>query len=294
MPDNLVQLGQQFGEFVAFAVIAVFFMWIAKLWRDWRTPFDDNDLVDDKKNMAVGIRRAGLYLGIVIGMMGALAGPSMGFVRDVLTLLVEGAIVLVCLLVAQFINDKVILHSVNNNGEVEKGNSSIGLIELGSYVATGLILNGSFSGEGGEAAASGAYVLEGVPSALAFFALGQIVLVIVFLIYELITPFNVREEILDSNNAAGLAAAGMFIALGIILRASIAGPFVNWANDLASFGISAAFGIVLLLVFRKVIDWLFLPHTSLAIEVHRDRNVAAIALAQGAIIAVALIIGAAI
>ena len=61
-----------------------------------------------------------------------------------------------------------------------------------------------------------------------------------------------------------------------------------------SFALYAVIGILVLLLFRKVIDWLFLPNTNLATEVARDRNVAAIAMAQGAIIAVALVISAAI
>ncbi|MCP4219508.1 MAG: DUF350 domain-containing protein, partial [bacterium] len=154
---------------------------------------------------------------------------------------------------------------------------------MANYIATGLIIWGSFSGEGG-----------GVLSALIFVALGQVVLLILFMIYQAITKFDIKAEIKKGNAAAGLAAGGILIALAVILRASLAGPFVSWTADLIGFGISAAAGIILLLVMRLLVDWLFLPNTTLQVEIERDQNVAAIAITEAIIIAVAIIISSVI
>ncbi len=40
-------------------------------------------------------------------------------------------------------------------------------------------------------------------------------------VFDLITPFKFNEEIKERNPAAGLIVAGLFIAIAIIVRASI-------------------------------------------------------------------------
>jgi len=127
---------------------------------------------------------------------------------------------------------------------------------------------------------------------VAFFAAGQAALLLCGWCYELFTPFNVREEIAKGNAAAGTALAGMLVALGVILRASIAGPSMGWGEDFAAFGLFTVYGIVMLLIFKRAIDIFLLPGTSLAVEVERDRNVAALALTEGSLVAVAVIISA--
>jgi hypothetical protein len=60
--------------------------------------------------------------------------------------------------------------------------------------------------------------------------------------------------------------------------------------DLISFGMAAAFGIVMLLIFKKLTDIFLLPNADLSVEVARDKNVAALALTEGVVIAMAVII----
>jgi len=268
---------------VVFVVVALCFMYLLKVWRDWRTPFDSDHELSEQKNLAVGLRRAGLYVAVAIGMIGALSGPSLGFARDLIDFVIDGVLVVILLNLARFITDALMVRKVNHDTAVEQGNAAVGFVEAGSYLATGLVLYGSFTGEGGM-----------VWSPIVFFVLGQAVLLAIYELYQWITPFHVTEEIEKGNVAAGLAVGGILTAQGLILSASIAGPFTGWSADLASFAISALMGVILLLVTRKVIDWLFLPHTTLEIEIERDQNVAALALTEGMIIAVAIIISAVI
>jgi uncharacterized membrane protein YjfL (UPF0719 family) len=282
---NLVDLVTTGLQNMVYALIVFVFMYIAKIWRDLVTPFNDDEHIVEIQNHAVGLRRAGLYIGLAIGMSGALTGPSLGFGSDVLTLVVDGVIVLVCMIVAQKVCDSLMLHKVKNNYEVgTKHNTAVGFVEAGSYVASGLILYGAFSGEGG-----------GLLSAVIFFAIGQLALLILFWLYQAITPFDVVQEISSENGsinlAAGVAVCGMLISLGYILKSSISGPFTGWGTDLLAFAVSLVVGIVALLVFRLLIDALFLPKTTLAEEIKRDHNVGGLVLTQGAVFAVALIIG---
>ena len=277
-----------------YVVVGIFFIWLVKRVDDWRTKAFDDDVHIDDGNVAVGLRRAGLYLGIAIALSGAMGGSSNGFFIDLIQLLVDGLIITGFMFSSRSINDFIMLSNINNDEECVKefprsdgsklvGNTAVGMVEAGMYIATGFILNGSISGAGGT-------FFQSIASVILFFILGQIVLLVFGFLYELITPFNVRNEIKDNNLAAGIGLGGILIALGIILRSSISGPFTGWANDLAGFGIYAAFGIVMLLICRIVVDKLLLPTTNIATEVKEDRNVAALIVVASAINAVAIII----
>ncbi|MCK5100687.1 MAG: DUF350 domain-containing protein, partial [Desulfobacteraceae bacterium] len=182
-----------------------------------------------------------------------------------------------------YINDKIMLGHINNDQECMKGNAAVGVVEACMYIATGFVINGSLSG-------LSTSLIEGVVSTIVFFILGQFVLLVFGYLYEVITPFNVRDEIKNNNLAAGISLGGILVALGIILRASIEGPFTGWGTDIVNFGIYALYGIIMLLVCRSVIDKILLPTTKIAVEITEDKNVAALLVAESAIIAVAIII----
>lgn len=287
---TLTSLGQGF----VYVVVGILFVWLVKKVDDWRTKEFDDDVHIDDGNTAVGLRRAGLYLGVAIALSGPMSGGSKGFLMDLIQLLVDGTIIAGFMFSSRFINDAIMLSHVNNDEECVRvfsrpdgsqvvGNTAVGMVEAGMYIATGFILNGAFSGTGGT-------FIQGIASAVLFFILGQATLLIFGYLYELITPFNVRDEIKNNNLAAGIGLGGILTALGIILMASISGPFTGWANDLIGFGIYALFGIIMLLIFRVVIDRLLLPTTDIATEVKEDRNVAALVVVESAIIAVAIIV----
>ncbi|MCG8567740.1 MAG: DUF350 domain-containing protein [Desulfobacterales bacterium] len=281
-----------------FALVGIGFIFLAKRLDDWRTrDFDDDRHIDDG-NVAVGLRRAGLYLGLAIAMAGALSGSSSGFWLDLVYLIVDGLIITGFLFSSRTVNDLVMMGHIDNDAECVReftlpdgrtvtGNTALGMVEAGMYIATGLILNGSLSG-------GVSSFFQSLMSALVFFIIGQAVLLLFGLLYELITPFNVREEIKRNNLAAGIGLGGILIALGVILMSSLSGPFTGWGRDLASFAIYTVFGMILLLGFRSLVDRVLLPTTNLATEIKTDQNVAALVVVESAIIAVAVIIAYAI
>jgi uncharacterized membrane protein YjfL (UPF0719 family) len=272
-----------FGKGFVFVIISVLIIGIAKFMADRRTvEFDDDAHIDDG-NLAVGLRRAGLYLGIAIALSASIGGASVSFLSDVITLVADGVLILICLFSCRFINDKIMLGPINNDQECMKGNAAVGVTEACMYIATGFVLNGSLSG-------TNSNLMESVLSTIVFFILGQLVLLIFGYLYEVITPFNVRDEIKNNNLAAGIGLGGILVALGIILRSSIEGPFTGWGDDIANFGMYALYGIIMLLIFRAIIAKMLLPTTKLSVEIVEDKNVAALLVAESAIIAVAIII----
>ena len=63
---------------------------------------------------------------------------------------------------------------------------------------------------------------DGIIGALIYSALGLIILLIGFKVFDLATPFSLNKEIAEDNNvAAGVAVAGIMIALGLIVASAI-------------------------------------------------------------------------
>jgi len=282
------------GQGLMYVILGVFFIWLVKKVDDWRTRDFDDDVEIDNGNMAVGLRRAGLYLGIAIALSGAMKGASNGFFLDFFQLLTDGLVITGLMFSSRFVNDYIMLGNISNDkecikiittpeGKKIKGNSAVGMVEAGMYVATGFILNGAISGTGGT-------FIEGITSAVFFFILGQMALLLFGFLYELTTPFNVRSEIQNNNLAAGIGLGGTLMAFGIILMASLSGPFTGWTHDILSFCLYTVYGIIMLLVFKTVIGRLLLPTTTIAVEIKEDRNVAAMIVVECAINAVAIII----
>ena len=271
------------GQAVVFAAVAFAFMWIAKQFLDRRVlrHYDADREIAESQNLAVSLRRAGLYLGVAIGMLGALSGGGGDFVADLLEMALEGASVVIFLFVGQSITDRVVVPGIRNAEALRDGNVAVGLVELGISVATGLIAYGSFVGEGG-----------GLLSAVVFFALGQLALILLAIAYERITPYHVLDGVRSGNVAAGLMLGGMLLAFGFILNASLSGSFVGWVEDLTSFAASAAMGITLLLLLQWPIDRIFLPGTTLQNEIETSPNPAAVAVAVSVKVALAIVISA--
>jgi uncharacterized membrane protein YjfL (UPF0719 family) len=84
------------------------------------------------------------------------------------------------------------------------------------------------------------------------------------------------EKIKEGNVPAGIELAGDLLALGFILRASIAGPSEGWANDLISFAFSGGYGTVLLLVLSWIADQVFLRNTTDKTRMEQNNHAAVV------------------
>ena len=231
------------GIAAAYSTAVLLFMIVARVVSGLLFRPAGTERIRDDVNFALALRHAGMYLAIAIAMTAVFRDGVRGFVPDLAAFVKDGALVVVVLIVAQKINDWCIVPGVHNDTAVAAGNAAVGLTEFGSYVATGLIASVSF-GDG-----EVSWV-----TAIVFFALGQIALLVVFWVQELLLPGSFVKEVGQGSAGAGVTVAGVLIALGIILRESIAGPFLGWQVSLTAFAIYAGVGIVLLTIFQEIFN----------------------------------------
>lgn len=243
--------------------IAIF--WLAKWVANRLTPYNINHEISEKDNKAVAVAFAGYLLAITIIFAGSLLGPTKGLIQDLTSVASYSVIGIILLNISSVINDKLILPKFNNTKElVEDQNAGTGAVLAGSYIASGLIVAGSIHGEGG-----------GLETALVFFVLGQLALIIFAKIYNKITSFDIHEEIEQDNVAVGVAMGGAFIALGIILMNGSSGNFISWQYNLSYFLVSSLVAFTLLPIFRFFMDKILMPHYDVDHEIHHDRNLGA-------------------
>lgn len=261
---------------IMLAALVILFLFLSKKIADVITRFDDDAQVRQNNNLAVALRRFGVFVGMCTALQVLVADVSS--YRDVTFFCIYALIVVIAFFIAHFINEFIIIPKISNNELIKQGNITTGLIEAGSFIATGMLLNGAFTGYAG-----------GIVSAVVFFFLGQIFMIAAIHVHERIYRFHVVECVKEDKVSAGVAVAGLLAAYSIILRASIAGDFTGWINSLTSFALSAATGIIGLIIFERIAVLIFLPKTSIG-DAIRGGNIAAIVLVQSITIALSLII----
>jgi len=220
----------------------------------------DYDLVKelvDEDNPAVALAISGYYAGLVISVGGSLVGPSFGIIQDVIDLVVYGALSILLLNISWFICDKFILYKFKIQDElIRDRNQGTGAVSFGISIASGLIIFGAISGEGGN-----------IWTAITFWIIGQIILIVAGLIYNLIISYDLHTEIENDNIAAGISFGGALISIGIIIGIAAEGDFYSWSTDLPWFIFMSVVGVVLLPVIRIITDKVLLPTVNLSDEI---------------------------
>lgn len=274
--DNLVSAA-------IFIIVFFIFFFIGKvindlLHREYKLNFE----LVEKDNAALALAVVGYYFGLVLAIGGTIAGPSVGLVEDLYDLVIYGILSIILLNISWFLCDKLILYKFRVSEElIRDHNQGTGVVSAGISVASGFIIYGAVSGEGGS-----------IWTVLVFWALGQVLLILAGLVYELITPYNIHEEIEKDNVAAGVSFAGALVSIGVIIGLAGEGDFTAWSIDLPVYIGFAVLGLILLPIIRLLTDKVLLPTVKLSDEISAQEkpNVGAAYIEAFSYIAAAFII----
>ena len=274
--DNLVSAA-------IFIIVFFIFFFIGKvindlLHREYKLNFE----LVEKDNAALALAVVGYYFGLVLAIGGTIAGPSAGLVEDLYDLVIYGILSIILLNISWFLCDKLILYKFRVSEElIRDHNQGTGVVSAGISVASGFIIYGAVSGEGGS-----------IWTVLVFWALGQVLLILAGLVYELITPYNIHEEIEKDNVAAGVSFAGALVSIGVIIGLAGEGDFTAWSIDLPVYIGFAVLGLILLPIIRLLTDKVLLPTVKLSDEISAQEkpNVGAAYVEAFSYIAAAFII----
>jgi uncharacterized membrane protein YjfL (UPF0719 family) len=214
----------------------------------------------ENDNLAFAIAHAGYFIGILLAIGAAIVGDSNGLIQDLIDISTYGLLGIVLLNISTIVTDKILLRKFSTQKEIiEDKNAGTGVIEAANAIASGLIIMGAVTGEGQTG-------MNGYLSALMFWAIGQVAVVVLTLVYNLITPYNVHDEIEKDNVAVGVGFAGVIIAISNLVFFAIKGDFEGWTDTFINIGFEVGIGIVMLPVFRFIADKVLLPGQKLTDE----------------------------
>ncbi len=248
------------------------------LHREYRLNFE----LVEKDNAALALAMAGYYFGLVLAIGGGLVGPGVSIIDDLMDLCIYGLLGIVLVNVSWYICDKLILFRFNVSEElIRDHNQGTGVVSAGVSIASGFIIFGSVQGEGGS-----------IWTVIGFWAIGQVILILAGLIYNLITPYSIHDEIEKDNVAAGVSFAGALVAIGAIIGFAAESDFESWAINLPDYLGYAALGLALLPLIRFLTDKVLLPTVNLTDEIagQQKPNVGAAYIEAFSYIAAAFII----
>ncbi len=215
-----------------------------------------------RDNPALALAVGGYYFGLVLAIGGTLAGPGLGIVDDLIDLFIYGFLSIVLLNVSWLLCDKIILYKFKTSDElIRDQNPGTGVVIFGICVASGLVIFGAVTGEGGS-----------IWTAIAFWGIGQIMLMLAGRVYSLMVPYSIHDEIEKDNIAAGVSFAGALVSMGVIVGLAASRDFHSWSDDLPEFAIISLSGLVLLPPVRFLTDRVLLPTVKLTDEIARQEK----------------------
>ena len=141
----------------------------------------------------------------------------MSFVlHELVSVSIYSVLGIILMLLGSFLVDLVIPCSFPE--EIKKGNTAIGWISAGVYVAIGIIIRAAIASPSSSIREIEATLVGGLLSTVYYYALGAIFLMIGYVILKLINrKYDLNTEVGNGNAAAGIMVFGMFVGLGFVI-----------------------------------------------------------------------------
>jgi uncharacterized membrane protein YjfL (UPF0719 family) len=255
---NIIELSHSLGYILSGFVIFI----IGKIaFKQLHPKINIQQELVEKDNFAFIISYVGYFAALTIAIGGSIVGESYGFLIDIQHIFIYGIAATILLLIAAWISNKVILNKFDLKKEIiTDKNEGSGIIEAAIYIANGLILYGALIGESET-------LIEGISTFLAYWAIGNIVLIIASKIFIAWMSYSIHDEVEKDNVAAGVSFAGAILAIGIITMNAILDPFVDWSTTLIDISLQTVMGCILLPIMRVFADKILLPGRKLTDEI---------------------------
>ena len=296
MVDTFIETLEYFPRGLVYVALGIVVLYIAKWILDLVTPYHVGDQLGEKGNTALGLSITGYFLGVIIVFVAVLYTPfgageeyqwqfDADFGYDVLEVFLYSLGAIAVLNLTRFLVDRLVLFKFKVEKEViEDQNAGSGAVEMAVYIAVALIIAASLAGyEVTPLGAVAPSILDEIIRSVAFFLLGVVVLVLYALYYQVVTAYDIHDEIEKDNVAVGVAMAANLIAIAIVVFKAVTGEFVGWGESLISFATFAVIGFILLLVVRWIIDKAIFPRVKVAEELSEARNLS-VAFVVGSIV----------
>jgi len=214
-----------------------------------------------RDNKAVTLYFTGFVGSVALILEGVLEGPSTGLVQGMVDLALWALIGIVLLLVAGWMNDRLILRGIDAKEEMlVKGNLSVAVVGVGSLIGSAAMIRAIITGE------SLGWGLD-LGLTVFYFLVGQFSFWVYGLVYQKITSYDDLAQIKGANVAAGITLGANLGAMGFLMAVPLSQSYsLLWY--LAWFVVANA----TLAGFRFVMDIAMIHSQKLDQEIEQDQN----------------------
>ncbi len=261
--NYLSALDNLFTALIYLLVSFVLFLVGKKVYQLINRDIDLDDELVEKDNLAFSFAHVGYYIGLIIAISGVFAGGGVDHLLDnIIDISIYGMLSIILLNVSMIISDKVILRKFSIKKEIiEDQNVGTGVIEGATCVANGLIINGVLSEN-----------QDNFLGIIALWLVAQIALILVGLIYNAITSYDIHEYIEKDNVAVGIGYAGAIIAIGNLVRFGAQMEADSWIMVGENMLLETGVGLLMLPLARILTDKILLPKRNLTDEIiHQEK-----------------------
>jgi uncharacterized membrane protein YjfL (UPF0719 family) len=247
-------------------------------------PFGFDNELTSRDNPAFGVYFAGYIVGLAIALAGTLSGLGDDLVENLTNIAINSLLAIVLMRLSTFVNDWLVLYKFDDKKEIiEDRNAGTSFVYVGSFLATGLMINGVLTGES-----------ESLPlmvrDVVFYWLVGQAILILGGRVFQLISHYDVQLVIEKDNVAAGISFGFFLAAQGAIARMALVGASSEIWSDLITVLVYASLGTVLLCAGRFAADKVMLPASPLDHEIAKDGNTGAAAVVAAMFSAIAILL----
>lgn len=240
------------------------------------TSFDDHHALFEERNTAYALQRGGLVLGQAIGLSSLIATRSNNELGDFAWLIGGGIWVTGLFLLLRLVLAKLIPFRI----DAEHRTVSVGLARGAFSIASGLVIGAGLTG-------SAPSLGTALTSTVVFTTLGLAVLIGVYLLNGMVSPYLLNMRVREGSVSAAMIAGGFLVAFGLVLHNAIAGDFHGWLSGLIGFAITAVVAMLVFYLLCFAVDRWVITNTTLTQVVEGGHTLAAAILAV-ALVAIAL------
>ncbi len=237
-------------------------------------------------NRAAAVALSGFMLGVINVVIPILSGPSHSFWADVKGVLAYGIGGIAAMTVAGLIFEQYSRATgVRLREQTASGNLAAGIVDGAIYLSSSQIAAGALTGDGGA-----------IGPTIVFWAAGVAALILLTHLFRLLTTYDDAELIKNGNVAAALGAAGLIVAIGMMVGYAVSGSFTGYGESFRDFGLMLLAVFVLYPVRQIIVQMLFLGAGfclrggRLDHEIAEDKNVGVGLLEAVGYLATALIV----
>ncbi|MFT5336383.1 MAG: uncharacterized membrane protein YjfL (UPF0719 family) [Luteibaculaceae bacterium] len=219
----------------------------------------------EKDNLSFAFAFVGFLAAIILIAGGAIEGPDTNIWHDVLEIGKFGVIGLILLWISHVCVNKLFFSKVDLSQEIVRDqNPGAGIIQGASSLAVGMIIHASISGENHHS-------MPDWLSALVFWVIGLVLLFVALKLYFVFSKIKIQKEIERDNVAAGVASAGLILAVANLVRFGLDRDFHGWEDLAVDLSFECALGLILLPLARILADKMLLPGRSLNDEILQEK-----------------------